>query len=239
MTFDLGLASITLLFGVLGMRSGAIRQLSHWIGLACAYLFSGPLASALTPAAATQLHLPAIGVKVALSLLLFTTLALLASWLVHAVLVKATGGAEDGRWDRVGGFVLGAGKGAVLAIALLAVALYFEKPLNRFLGPTPAAFHDSAVVGFLSRHDLLSAVSIPVASNLEKLAKAAQDPDAARALANDPNMKAILDNPEIRSVLKDPALTRALSSGDFSALINDPRFAALLKDPRLTKAVNP
>lgn len=236
MVLDLGLAFVVLVIGLLGLRSGAIRQLSHWAALVCAYLLSGPLAAWATPAVAAQLGFSATLVKFGLSALFFLALSITANLAVHRVLGGSHGEREGGRPDRFFGLLLGTGKGAAFAYALLCGLLSFEGPLTRALGQPPAAFADSTAVAFARAHNLFASVAVPAVARLEKLAAAAKDPEAARALGQDPQFKALLDDPALKAAVGDPALLRALQSGDLSGLKNDPRFKALLDDPRLNAA---
>ncbi len=239
MVLDLGFAAVVLVIGLLGVRSGAIRQLSHWGALVCAYFLSGPLSAWATPAVAARLGFSATLVKYGLSALFFCALSLGANMLVHRVLGGAHGEREGGRADRVGGFVLGAGKGAALAYALLCGLLSFEAPLAKALGHPPAAVERSAAVSFARRHNLFASVAVPAIAKLEKMAAAAKDPEAARALGQDPQFKALLEDPALKSAVGDPALLKALETGDVSGLKNDPRFKALLDDPRLGEPPSP
>jgi uncharacterized membrane protein required for colicin V production len=232
MAIDLVLAALVVVFGLFGLRSGAIRQLTHWAGLACGYFASGPLAALATRPLAPRLGLPPAAVRVVLSGFFFCALALIAGALVHRVLGGARGERENGPADRAGGFVLGTAKGTALLFALISGLLFFEKPLTDALGKPPAAVADSAAVGFVRRHNVFDVIPAPAAARLEKLLAAARDPKSAAAFAQDPQFKALLDNPALKAALQDKTLVSALESGDLSALKKDPRFAALFNDPR-------
>jgi uncharacterized membrane protein required for colicin V production len=236
MALDLGLAVVVLVIGLLGLRSGAIRQLSHWAALICAYLLSGPLAVWATPAVATRLGFSPSLVKFGLSALFFLALSITANMAVHRVLGGSHGEREGGRPDRFFGFILGTGKGAVFAYALLCGLLSFEGPLTRAFGRPPASFDGSNAVAFARAHNLFASIAVPAIARLEKLAAAAKDPEAARALGQDAQFKALLDDPALKAAVGDPALLKALETGDVSGLKNDPRFKALLDDPRLNAA---
>lgn len=234
MVLDLVLLGALLAFGALGARSGAIRQLSHWAGLACAYFLSGPLAAAAAPLAAPRLGLAPGLVKIGLSAVFFAALGALASLLVERVLGGRGGEREGTRPDRAGGFVLGAGKGAALAYVLLSAFVFFEKPLAPVFGPRPAP--DSRALRLARERNLFALAPASARARLEqleKLAEAAKDPRAAQTLAQDPALKSLLDDPALKSALGDPRLAEALKTGDVSKLKDDPRFAPLLDDPRL------
>jgi uncharacterized membrane protein required for colicin V production len=236
MITDLCLVAAVLAFGVFGYFSGAIRQLTHWAGLACGWLIAPRLAARLTPAVAARLRLPAVAVRVGLDGVLFCVLGALAAFFVHWILARLAGVAEEGRVDRAGGFALGAGKGGILLFALVSLLIFFEKPLVKRFGNPPRDVESSRAVRFTRGHSLLSVVPLPIASKLERLADAAKDPRAAQeALAQEPDLKALLEDPALKSALQNDSFLRALKSGDLSALKNNPRLAALLKDPRLTR----
>ena len=65
MNLDLLIAGLLAVFGLLGLASGAIKQLTHWAALAMAYIAAGPLAGQLTPVLAPRLGLPPVAVKIA------------------------------------------------------------------------------------------------------------------------------------------------------------------------------
>jgi membrane protein required for colicin V production len=235
MAIDLGLAAALLAFGLLGAASGAIRQLTHWAGLACGALAAGPLAARLTPLVAPRVHFPAAGVRVALSSILFGLLAGLGALVVHAALSKLSGGREDGKWNRAGGFGLGVAKGGAVLFVLLSVLIFFEKPLIAHFGKPPAAVDESRAVALVRAHGLFETVHFAAANKLERLLEAARDPNKAQAMASDPEVRRFLDDPALKSALQDPALAAALRSGDLSALKNDPKLGALLNDPRFSE----
>jgi len=233
MAYDLGLVALVLGFGAFGYHSGAIRQLTYYAGLACGALLSGPAATRLTPVVAPRLGWPAAAVRVGLAAVLFSVLAGLGAYVVHAVLSKMAGGREDGPVNRSVGFTMGAVKGTALLFAAASVALFFEGPLTDHFGPAPKGLDQSAAVGFVRRHNLFEVVHTTAAAKLEKLLAAAGDPAAAKSLAQEPELKQLLDDPQMKSALQDENVARAIRSGDLSALKNDPKLAALLKDPRL------
>ncbi len=154
MNFDLAIAGLLLMFGLLGLASGAIRQLTHWAALALAYVLAWPVAARLTPLLAPKLGFPPAAVKIGLSSLGFFVLYAVGAVVFHFVLAKLAGGRENGRWDHAGGFLLGLGKGTVIVFVVLSVAIYFEKPLTQFAGEPPAAVEKSQVVAFVRRQNV-------------------------------------------------------------------------------------
>lgn len=239
MNFDLLIAALLIILGLLGLVSGAIRQLTHWAALALAYILAWPLASRLTPVLAPKLSLPPAAVKIILSSLGFFGLYALGAVVFHLILAKLAGNRENGRWDHAGGFLLGLGKGTVIVFVALSVAVYFEKPLTQALGRPPAAVENSRTVAFVRRHNLFDSVPAPILAKIEKLAAAARDPESGQSLESlEPELKGLLKDPHVQSLLKDGNLDQILKSGDISALKNDPRFSALLKDPRITEGLS-
>ncbi len=233
MAIDLGLLALVLVFGALGAFSGAIKQLGNWIGLAAAYLLARPLAALAAPALAVKFSLPPAAVKIGLSAVGFYPLYMGAALLSGLILHKTLGAVERGRWDRAGGFALGAGKGALLSYLGLSLWLFMEGKLP---GNAAAAFavpHTRAT-DFVRRNNLLSKIPLPALANIQKLSDAANNPAALAALGSDPKLQALLENPELKAALKDDSLVKALQSGDVESLAKDPRLANLLKDPRLT-----
>ena len=236
MTLDLALLALVALFGLMGLASGAIKQITRWAGLILGGLAARPLAARLTPLAAPRLSLPPVAANALLSAVLFLLLYMLLSWTVHRLLRTAFGERENGRGDKAFGFLLGAGKGAVLLYALLSLLIFFEKPLTAALGAPPAAAGGSAAVALARRHDLFNAVPVPALAQIQKLIEAAKNPAALSAFAGQPDLQGLLADPQLKAMLQNDALATALKSGDLSALKNDPRFQALLKDPRLAGA---
>jgi membrane protein required for colicin V production len=235
MNVDLLIAGLLAMFGLLGLVSGAIKQLSHWAGLGLAYVLAWPLAGRLTPLLAPRLGYPPIGVKIGLSVLGFFALYVLGTIAAHFALAKIAGNREKGRLDHAGGFVLGLAKGGVIVFVALSTALFFEKPLTEALGRLPDAAQKSAVVGFVRRHNLFDVVSLPAMAKIQKLAEAARNPQSAQSLESmEPQLQEMLKDPALQSMLKDQHLDEMLKSGDMSAIKNDPRLSALLKDPRIS-----
>lgn len=224
---------MVLVFGLFGYFSGAIRQATHWLGLALAYVAARPLAARATPAAAPALGLSPSIVNVLLSALFFAVLLIAGTLIFRALAAKVFGERLNGRGDRAFGFALGAAKGSALLYLLLSLLVFFEKPLTKALGAPPAAIADSRLVGLARRHDLFHAVPLPALAKVQKLLDASRGPDGLKGLENEPELRRLLDDPQFKAALQDGALSQALRSGDLSALRNDPRLKALLDDPRL------
>lgn len=238
---DFAFLAFLLVLGLFGCLSGAIRQLTHWSGLALAYVCARPLAAKLTPMVTPRLaplmppkiQLSPAVVNMGLSSVLFSAIFLLATVVLSVLAARTIGRLENSRLNRAGGFLLGAAKGAVLVFAALAVLLFLEKPLTESFGGLPEPLAKSAAVGFVRAHNPLEAAPLPALAKIEDLMAAERDPQQAAELLRDPELLKLIEDPSLNLVLKDKALEQALRSGDWSALKNDPRIAELLKDPRL------
>jgi len=229
---DLGLLALIAAVAYSGWRSGAIRQLTHWGGLACGLLASGPVAARLTPHVAPHVAVPAAITRVLLSSSMFPLFGGLGAWGIHALLDKLSGGREQGRGDRAGGAAFGFLKGVALVFIGLSVLVFFEAPLIKHFGKPPPSVADSYSLAFIRRHGIFESAPVPAVAKLEKVLAAIRDPRAAKALARDPEVRAMLNDPALRQTLKDDGIATALLRGDVDALKTDPRLAALLKNPR-------
>lgn len=240
-TIDFAFLAFLAVLGLLGWLSGAIRQLSHWAGLALAYFCAPPLAALLTPLVTPRLAplLPAklplspAVVNMSLTSSLFSLIFIIGTVVLSVLAGKMIGVHENGKANRIGGFVLGAAKAAVLVFAALAVLLFLEKPLTEAFGGLYEPLAKSVAVGFVRAHNPLEAAPLPALAKIEKLMSAMRDPKETAALLRDPELRKLLENPSLNLALKDKTLEKALRGGDWSALKNDPRLAELLKDPRI------
>lgn len=230
MTLDLWLLGALVLFGLLGLFSGAIKQLSQWIGLAAAYLFAKPLAAALAPLAAERLGIPALLAPLVVGGTAFPLIFFGGSLLAHLLLKRALPAGEKGRTDRGVGFLMGAAKAGAIVFILLSVVLAFEEPLGKAGWNVAKETDGSRAAAFVRGHNLFSRLHIPALEKAQKLA-AARDPQAALALLNDPKIKKLLQDPELAKQFQ------ALGAGGVSpqALLNDPKIKQLLQDPELAK----
>jgi uncharacterized membrane protein required for colicin V production len=230
MTIDLLLLCAVLAFGFFGMEAGAIAQLANGLGLLLAYAASRPVATLATPYAAPDLGLSPHVVNVVLSGLFFFVFFSLGSWLVRRALQKAFPESRNGRGDRAFGFLLGAGKGALILYAAASFYVFFEKPLTKAFGAPPPAVRNSEALKLARKHDLLNAVRVPALAKVEKLIAAGKTPGGAGALP--PELQQLLADPKLKSALQDGSLANILNSGDLSALQNDPRLAGLLANSK-------
>lgn len=215
-------------FAAIGFYTGAIQQVSQWIGIIAAYFGAKPVAALAAPVLAKSMGWPpaltAVGVSVAAMPVILIVATLAARGLLNALIP----GPQRNRPDRIAGIFLGAGKAAVIAWVALAAVLAFEKPLTRALPGAKDALHASSAVAFTRRHSLFDTGALSVLEKLGALAAKRDNPALARDL---------LENPALRSLLNDPALKRALAGGDASALRDNPRLKELLADPELVKQI--
>ena len=226
MNIDLLILAALGLFAALGYRSGAIQQLSHWIGLAAAFLCAKPLAAAAAPLLAERMGWQTSPTAVGLSTLSMPVILIGAALGSRALLNAVIPGDQRNTPDRLAGIVLGAGKAGVIAWAALSAVLAFEQPLAQNLPGAKAALGASSAAAFTREHPLFA--SAPP-SALEKLRSLA-------AMRDDPKLAALLKDPAINSLLNDPALKQALEKGEPSALLKNPQLKKLLEEnPELAK----
>jgi membrane protein required for colicin V production len=228
------LAALTL-FGVFGYASGAIKQLSHWAGVALAYLAARPAAAALAPSAAKRLDWPPALIAVILSSVLFVLFLAVGAASSRFLLARLFGDRQNGPADRAVGSVLGFGKAAAVAFALLSALLFFEGQDAQAVRAFDAATKDSAAVAFVRRHNLFASLNAPALAGIQKMIAAAKDPQAARQLAESPEFKALLEDPRVKAAIGDGALERAVRAQGGGELLNDPRVKELLNDPNLAQ----
>lgn len=226
MNIDLCILAAAALFAGIGYYTGAIQQLSHWIGLAAAYFCAKPLAAAAAPALAARMGWPETLTAAGLAAVLMPVILLGAALAVRALLNAVAPGHQRNAPDRIAGLVLGAGKAGALAWVVLSAALAFETPLARVRPDVEAALRGSLAAAFTRAHGLFAAGLPPELEKLRALAAGRSDPEAARAL---------LDDRALKALLADPALKQALEKGDPSALLANPQIKKLLADPELAK----
>ena len=234
MQVDLAVLAVVALFAVLGIASGAAKQLSHWIGLLLGLFASRPLAAALAPAVSERLDWPLALTQVGLACLLFVVLTALGAGVSHFILARLMGERENGPVNRALGGVLGAGKAAAGLFVALSALVFFEAPLAR----AGAGFADQAkgsrAMALAREHNLFASLRLPAFDGLRKALKD-KDPKALRKLLEDPQLKAVLKDPRLKELLSDPALKQALASGNPAALLQDPKIRELLSDPALAE----
>lgn len=171
MSLDLSILAALGLFGALGYHTGAIHQLSHWIGIAAAFLFAKPLAAVLAPVVAARMGWPAYPAAVGLSAVSMPVTLLAATLLSRMILNAVIPGDQRNKPDRLAGIVLGAGKAGVIVWAALSVVLSFEQTLSRHLPAAAAAMKASSAAAFTREHGLFAVaplVNVPSTDKLER-----------------------------------------------------------------------
>lgn len=225
---DLAILAAAGLFAAVGFFQGAIQQVSHWIGLGAAILFSKPAAAALAPALAERMgwpqHLTAVGLSAVSMPVVLICATLISRLIINAIIP----GDQRNMPDRFAGLFLGAGKAGVIAWAALSVVLAFEKPLTRLHSGVGTGLRASKAAAFTREHGLFDRPATPLRARLEALAAMRKDPKLAEALLKDPAVKSLLDEEGIK---------KALGKGDVSTLLENPRIKKLLEDPELSKTL--
>jgi uncharacterized membrane protein required for colicin V production len=234
---DLWLVVAVAAFGLMGLFSGAIKQAAQWLAVATAYLAVKPAATAAGPALAAKLGLPAVGGPV-----IVVSAAMLLAYVVgslgfKALLNKLLPAREKTRADRIGGFALGAAKGAMGAFVLLSVVVAFEPQLAQSGIDLDKKTGGSSALAFTRRHNLFDVLHVPILDDVKRLAAARSDPRAAQALFDNPALKGALDDPRLKAALADPALQDALKGANPMAALQNPEIRKLLSNPEVAQAL--
>jgi membrane protein required for colicin V production len=238
MRLDLIILGVVALFGVMGIVSGAAKQLSHWAGLLLGYCAARPLAAAVAPWAAKSLGWPPVLLNLMLACLLFVLLSAIGAAVTHFLFGRLLRGQETGPGNRALGFFLGAGKAAAGIFVALSALLFFDKPLEQAARGFDALTKDSAAVAFVRSHNLFASLHLPALSGIQRMLDAQRNPQAAQALLNDPSLKALLDEPRLKAVLTDPSLKKAMQSGDIAAMRDSAKVKELLNDPEMAERLS-
>lgn len=235
MTLDRWVLLAVAAFALLGLISGAIKQLAQWLALVAAYVFAKPAGAALAPSLGPWLGFSPALAPIGLSALLMLATFVFGALLLRAVLKRVLPVTEKGKIDRLVGLALGGGKGAALAFVLLSTVLSFEEPLAKAGFDLESKTQGSSAVAWTRSHNLFDSMKVPALDAAKKLASIGGDPAALRELMADPKLKDLLDSPELKSALADPELRKLAESGNPAALLADPRVKKLLADPQLAK----
>ncbi|MDX6769412.1 MAG: CvpA family protein [Elusimicrobiota bacterium] len=169
MNFDLLVLVLAALTAVTGYRSGAVRQLSSWIGLAAAYVCARPLAAAWGEGAARWLGWAPVVATVALSATLWVVLYVGASQVARLALNLLEPGKERGPLDQALGAVAGAAKGAAIVLAATSVLVALEKPLAGLGVDMTRRTEGSRVMAFVREHPLVGERRPTAASAVEQV----------------------------------------------------------------------
>lgn len=235
MILDLAVLALIGLFAVAGYSSGAVRQISHAIGLVVAYLFSKPAAALLGPAWAARMNWPEAQAVSGLSLVLMPVIFIGATLTSRLLLNILEPGDERGPLDQGLGVLVGAAKGGAILFVLLCLTVSGESMLERLNVDVDSATAGSFSIGFARGHNLFAQNDPLALGALKKLAQARSDPKARKILLRDHNVKALLANSRLKAALEDPHLLKALRSGEAAVILKDPSIQKFLGDPELVK----
>jgi len=135
---DIVIIVVALLFGVLGLRQGAIKMSFGIVGLVAGIALAGrfyqSLASVLSPSGAGWSEIAAYAIILIATLIVAGIIGWFVARLVHIVLL--------GWVDRLIGFILGAAIGSMLCAAVLAI-------VSKYLPGTEEVISRSAMAGLL------------------------------------------------------------------------------------------
>jgi membrane protein required for colicin V production len=231
MKLDLLCLALMGFFGVLGLVSGAAKQLAHLGGVALGYICSRPLGQALGPFAARKLGFPTIAGIVGISVLSFFAVYTLGHVVIHVIVKRTLGEHARGAADRVGGFAIGVAKSGFIVFVIVSGMVLIEKALSNaglkfFLDTKRSTFASLA-----REHNALTLFGFPGLDGLEKILKAAKNPAEAGQLMNDPAFQSLMKDPRIQQIAHDDKLNQALQNGDLTSALNSNKILDLLNDP--------
>jgi uncharacterized membrane protein required for colicin V production len=235
MTLDGYILCAFALFALLGLISGAIKQVAQWLAIAAAYIFAKPAGVALAPTLGPALGMPPALAPIGLAAGLMLLTYLFGALALRFILKKILPVQEKGRTDRLIGLALGGAKGALLGWVVLSVALAFEEPLAKAGFDLEKKTKDSHAAAFTRGHNLFDSLKMPAMESAKKFAALQGNPQALQEMLNDPKARELLDNPEIKKALNDPELRRLAQSGNPAAILQDPRVKKMLEDPEIAK----
>lgn len=237
MNLDLIVGGLVLFFALLGALAGGFLQLANIGGLLVAGAVARPAGVRLGPLAAAHFKAPAIVGVLAVSVLAFFVAYALCLVVFRALLRRAGKSVALAGVDTALGFVLGGAKAAAILFVLLSALLFFEKPFSQ-LSPYRFDTRGSAVAAFVRGHDLFTHFTFPGTRGLTAMARAGHDPEAAAALAKDPDIQSLSRDPRVVSLLHDGELQKALQGGDAVTLLRNNRVLALLSDPSVQERLS-
>ncbi|MBI5548731.1 MAG: CvpA family protein [Deltaproteobacteria bacterium] len=236
MKIDLAVLALVLLFGGLGLFTGALRQVAHVAGLVAGWYAARPLALLAGPGIARELGYPLLLTTIGCSFVGFFLVYLLTYLLLRFALSRILPEGERSGLNRLGGFALGVAKGAVIAFVLLCGLAVLDKHIaarwDRWRTETTASIALS-----IARHHNLFA-SLPAVASLERLIQAGRDPKAAAAMSEDPELKSLARDPRMRTLLDDAGIRQALQEGDYAKLLSSARVLEVLNDPKLVERLS-
>ena len=201
MTLDLWILAAVGLFAAIGYYTGAIQQLSHWIGIVAAFLCAKPLAMVLAPVLAERMGWPPSLTGIGLSAVSMPILLIIATLLSRGILNAIIPGDQRNKPDRIAGIFLGAGKVGVIVWTMLSVVIGFEKS-KAVPDMVKDALSVSSAAAYTREHGLFAAASPSALEKLQMLAALRDDPEKAKALLENPQFKKLLEDPELAKKLE-------------------------------------
>lgn len=235
MILDLAVLALIGLSAVTGYSSGAVRQISHAIGLATAYFFAKPAAAYLGPVLAARMNWPQAPAVGGMSLVIAPVILLGAALVSRLILNVLEPGDERGPLDQGLGVVVGAVKGAAILFVLLCLGVSGESLLARMNVDVDKATAGSLSMTLAREHNLFARQDPQALDALKKLSQANSDPKTRKALLRDEDVKALLANSRLKAALEDPQLQKAILSGNADLLLKNPSIQKILGDPELVK----
>lgn len=237
MGIDLFLLAVIVVFGLLGMLTGAARQIAQLAALVVAYAVAGPLGARLGPAMARWLGgAPLAAGAVAATVTVFLAVMIGLRYALTLVLRRAMAGKdpEDRTVDRNLGMFFAAFKVTALAYVVLCALVFAERNVTAFgrsLGVSP---RDSIAFDIARRYNLFELTQFSAVRDLMAVATAAADPERAKKLAQDPAFAALRKDPRWQKAMSDREIREAIEKGDSQALLRSNAVLKLLQDTALT-----
>jgi uncharacterized membrane protein required for colicin V production len=220
MAIDLLLAALVILFGVFGFLTGAISQITHWVGLICAYVGSHRLAALASPHInAKSLGMTPAYAQIALGALFFGLIYVAIAWILNSLLTKLLTGKRTSWIDKALGFGLGAGKAAVILFALLSGIFLFEKKIAS-VAALPEALDESRAIRYVRKNNLFARASLPQLKDLDRYISAS-DAEGLKAALTDPKLKELLRSEKLKKLAEDPS--------SLASVFGDPKMAENFK----------
>lgn len=159
MKIDLSILTFVGLVALHGYHLGAVKQISHWIGLLTAYFGAKPAAALWGPGLAARLGWPVGATTSALHVALLPGLFLAACMASRLILDVIEPGEEQGPLDQGLGALVGALKGVAISFVLLCWAVAWQKPLAEMHVDLAAQGADSHCLAFARSHNVFAGVA--------------------------------------------------------------------------------
>jgi membrane protein required for colicin V production len=230
---DLIILCLVLFFAMVGLLTGAARQIAHLVGLVVAYFVSRRLGSVVGPRLADSLGTPQLLGVLLGTVLLFIVVLVVVRYALGALLQRLMTGRDPNNRgpDRVLGLLIGGAKVAVIAYVVLSALTFVEEHVvvaGKRLG---VASKDSRALAFARDHNLFEMTQFAPVKDFVQVAQVSSNPERAAQLQSDPAYKALRQDPRFQRALKDDGLRRALEQGDTQALLRSNLVLQLIQDP--------